>query len=549
MVPPWLMKDVVDDVLINKNMLMLNVVAFSLVGVYFLKGIAAYGQKYLMAWVGQRIVLDLRVQAYGAMQRMSLKYIYGKRVGELLSRVTNDATVLQNTVTNSLVDLIVQSVTTLGMLGFLLYINWRLTLVTFAILPFTVWIINVASRKLRRVGHDIQENLAGLSALAEEALAAIRIVRAFATEDLETKRFQNQNKLNFKAIMRGTQVNGVLASVIDLILISVLAGIFWLGGRTVIDGGMTPGELIAFLGYLGFMAHPVTILTRVISQLQHGLAAAERIFSLLDHDEAIKPPLNPVYLKDIKGDVSFSDLWFRYDEKNAWVLKDLSLSVPRGRTVAIVGPTGTGKSTLVDLIQRFYDPDRGMVTIDGHDLRTLDLTTVRRQIGIVPQDPVLMKGSFKYNISYGCESATEEDVRKAASIAEISDFIESLPDGYDTEIGERGVTLSGGQRQRVAIARAIVRNPRILIMDEATSSLDAQVEKQIQKAMDRAMEGRTSFVIAHRLSTIRGADTIVYLDGGNIIEAGTHQELLNSGGPYSELNSIQHGDSHDRPDS
>lgn len=539
-VPPWLMKNVVDDVLIRKDLFMLNVIAVTLVAVYVVKGVASYGQKYLMTWVGQRVVLDLRLQAYMASQYMSLKYINGHRVGELISRVTNDATVLQSTVTNAVVDLIVQGVTTLGMLGFLIYINWRLTLVTFAVLPLTVWVIDRASKKLRKVGHDIQENLAGLSALAEEALSAIRIVRAFATEDQERLRFERQNMANFKALMRGTQVNAVLSGAVEVLLIAALAAIFWLGGRSVVDGEMTPGDLIAFLGYLGFMAHPVTVLTRVISQLQHGLASAERIFELLDNRERVEQPENPVVLSPVEGAVDFRDLWFRYDDE--WVLRGISLSVKPGETVAVVGSTGSGKSTMVDLIQRFYDPEKGSVEIDGHDVRSLDLTSLRRQIGVVPQDPILMKGTFRYNISYGYDDATDEEIVKAAEIAGISEFIESLPSGYDSEIGERGVTLSGGQRQRVAIARAIVRDPRILIMDEATSSLDAQVEQAIQKAMDRAMEGRTSFVIAHRLSTIRGADRILFLKDGVIVEDGTHSELSRSDGPYSRLYAIQHGE-------
>lgn len=539
-IPPWLMKNVVDDVLIRKDLFMLNLVAISLVAAYVIKALASYGQKYLMTWVGQRVVLDLRLQAYEASQRMSLKYVNGHRVGELISRVTNDATVLQSTVTNAVVDLVVQGVTVFAMLGFLLYINWKLTLVTFGVLPLTIWVMDRASRKLRQVGHDIQSSLAGLSALAEEALSAIRIVRAFATEAMERKRFEEQSLSNFKSLMRGTQVNAVLSGAVEVLLIVALSVIFWLGGRSVVAGQMSPGDLIAFLGYLGFMAHPVTVLTRVISQLQHGLASAERIFELLDNKDRVEAPTNAVVLRPIRGEVSFRDVWFRYDDQ--WVLKGINLTVFPGETVAIVGATGSGKSTMADLIQRFYDPEMGAITIDGMDLSELDLTVLRRQIGVVPQDPILMKGSFRYNIAYGYDDASEDEIRRAAEIAGISDFIDSLPDGYDGEIGERGVTLSGGQRQRVAIARAIIRDPRILIMDEATSSLDVQVEQAIQKAMDRAMEGRTSFVIAHRLSTIRGADRILFLKDGVIEEEGSHMELLRAGGLYSRLNAIQRGE-------
>lgn len=539
-IPPWLLKNVVDDVLIAKKMMVLNVLSIGLVFLFIGKGIASYGHQYLMNWVGQRIVMDLRVRLYDHMQRMSLRYIYGKRVGELMSRITNDVNVLQNMVTTVIVDLVVQGITFLGMLGFLIYINWRLTLVTFAVLPVTVWILDHASKKLRIVGHNIQEELARLSATVQEALSAIRIVRSFVTEDLESNRFKDQNKANFKALMHGVQVQSALSGIIEVILIAALALILWLGGRDVIYGALTPGELIAFLGYLGFLVQPIRVFTRVVSNMQLGLAASERIFAILDTPCEIHSPKNPVPLGTLKGAVTMDDVWFAYVDEQ-WVLKGVSLEAKPGERVAIVGSTGGGKSTLMDLIPRFYDPQRGSVFLDGHNVKSLDLVELRKQIGIVPQDPVLMKGSLAFNIAYGFPDATMEDIIRAAHIAGIHDFIQSLPEGYETEVGERGVTLSGGQRQRVAIARAIIRNPRILILDEATSSLDVAVESQVQEAMEKAMEGRTSFVIAHRLSTIRNADTILVLNEGKISESGSHEELLVRGGLYRHLYDLQFG--------
>ncbi len=545
-VPPWMLKNIVDDVLIAKEMMILNFLATGLVAIYVLKAFASYGQQYLMNWVGQKVVMDLRARLYEHVQSMSLKYIYGKRVGDLMSRITNDANILQNMVTTVIVDLVVQGVTFLGMLGFMIYLNWKLTLITFTILPLVALLLGRASKKLRTVGHDIQEQLARLSAIAQEALSAIRIVLSFATEEQETQRFRQQNQANFKALMRRTQVQAALSGTIEVVLISALAFILWIGGREVVRGNSTPGELIAFLGYLGFLVQPIRVYTRIISGMQHGLAACDRIFSLLDTPVEVKQPADPTIISAMEGNVDFENVWFRY-EKDQWILKGIDLSVKAGENIAIVGPTGVGKSTLMDFIPRFYDPQEGTVRVDGHDVRTLQFKSLRRQIGIVPQDPVLMKGSIAFNISYGLENAEMDQVIQAAKVAGIDGYIRTLPDGYHTEVGERGVTLSGGQRQRVAIARAIIRDPRILIMDEATSSLDIQVEKQIQEAMKKAMEGRTSFIIAHRLTTIREADRIIVLSGGRIAETGDHKTLMASEGIYYRLYQLQFGEGYAKP--
>lgn len=537
--PAWLMKNVVDDVLISRNYTMLNLLSIALVVLFVFKSLFTYGQKYLMGWVGQKIVMDMRIAAYAHLQTLSLKFIHAKRVGELLSRVTNDVNMLQMTVTNVAVDLVIQGVSCVAILSYCLYLNWQLMLYTVIVLPLVVLVLRRASDTLRKVGREMQQKVAELSAVAEEALSAIRIVRAFATEELELNRFTQSNEQNFEVIIRGVKVNAMLNGAVEVLLITGLALVFWLGGRTVLSGGMTPGELIAFLGSLGFLASPINNFTRAVSQLQFGFAAAERIFDLLDNDDCVVTPPQAVQLARLRGEVRFEDVWFSY-EPEQWILKDLNITVKPGEKVAVVGPTGAGKSTLVDLVQRFYDPQKGTVRIDGFDVKTVDLRTLRTQIGVVPQEPVLMKGSIAFNIAYGFDASGEE-VRSAAEIAGISDFIESLPEGYDTEVGVRGVTVSGGQRQRIAIARAIVRNPRIIILDEATSSLDAAVEHQIQAAMDKAMEGRTSFVIAHRLSTIINADRILYLENGHVLEDGTHEELLRKNGAYQKLFSLQYG--------
>lgn len=536
--PPWLLKNVVDDVLIRGDLGYLNLLAVGLVVLFVFKGVAGYGHQYLMTWVGQRVIMDLRLRLYDRMQRLSFRYFSGKRVGELLSRVTNDVNVLQDVTTSVVVDLVVQGVSFIGILGFLIYLNWKLTLVTFTVLPVAAVAIQVTAKKLRRVGHDIQEQLARLSAIAEEALSAIRIVRSFATEDEEYDRFRIQNRANFKALMSGTQVHAALSGIVEVILIMAMAIILWLGGRDVIEGKLTPGELIAFLGYLVLLVQPIRIFSRVVSQLQKGLAAADRVFEVIDQDAEIESPKDPFFLNEIKGEIRFDQVRFAYEEDQP-ILRGIDLTIRPGETLAVVGSTGAGKSTLADMVPRFYDPIQGRVEIDGHDLRTLDLKTLRRQIGIVPQDPVLLKGTIAYNIAYGCPEASQEQIEESARIAGIHEHIVSLPRGYDTEVGQRGTTLSGGQRQRVAIARALIKDPRILIMDEATSSLDVEVEKQVQAAMNKASEGRTSIVIAHRLSTIRSADRIAVLDEGKVVEIGSHDDLMARGGPYFRLYSMQ----------
>lgn len=540
-IPPWLIKNVVDDVLINKEYSTLNLLSMGIVGLYILKAVFGYGNMYLMTWVGQKVVIDIRLELYDHTQRLSLAKLYSKRSGEFLSRITNDVATLQSILASVVVDFVVQSCTFVGIICFLLFINWKLTLVTFLVTPLAILVIDRASSKLREVGGVIQEKLAMVAAIAQEALSSIRIVRAFVTEEKEYERFQEESNRHFKAVMKGTQVRGLLEGIVEVILIAALAFILWLGGRDVINGRLTAGELLAFLTYIGLLVQPIRVLSRVVSTIQQGTASADRVFEILDEKNEVPLPENPIFHIPMEGRITFDDVWFAYN-RNTWVLKGLDFDIPKGRKIAVVGSTGAGKSTIADLIMRFYDPQKGSILIDGIDIRSLDLKSYRKQIGVVPQDPVLMKGTLAYNIGYGYEGVTDSDLTRAAETAGILSFIRSLKDGFDTTVGERGVTLSGGQRQRVAIARAVVRDPRILIMDEATSSLDALVEQQVQDAMRKAMEGRTSIIIAHRLSTVRDADRIVVLSDGKLVEQGTHDELLSIRGHYNKLFMASNGE-------
>lgn len=532
--PPWLLKNVIDDVLVKKQAGMLNFIVAAVILLYVGKAVFNYAQLYLMTWVGQRVIIDIRLELYDKTQRLSLSKLYSERSGEFLSRITNDVATLQNILASAVVDLIVQGTTFLGIVGFVFYLNWKLTLITFAACPVVAFAIDKTSAKLRQVGTTIQERLATVAAIAQEAISSIKIVRSFVTEEEEYERFKAESYSHFGAVMRGTQYKGVLQGAVEVILISALAFVLWIGGRLVISGSLTAGALVAFVTYIGLLGHPLQALSNSFSSIQQGVASADRVFEIIDMDNEVALAENPIVLKPMKGQIRFEDVWFGYDETSQ-VLQGITLDIHEGESVAIVGPTGTGKSTLADLVMRFYDPQKGTIYIDGVDLKQLEIESYRRQTGVVQQDPVLMKGTLAHNIGYGFPDVTEKDLIRAASIAGIYDFIEGLPDKFETEVGERGVTLSGGQRQRIAIARAVVRDPRILIMDEATSSLDALVEKQVQQAMNNAMEGRTSIVIAHRLSTIRNADRIVVLSGGKIVEQGTHDELIELHGHYYNL--------------
>lgn len=535
---PWIIKDMIDKVLAEKDMEMLNYISIGIVVVFLVRGIFYFAQSYLVSYVGQRVVIDIRGQLYRKFQRLPLAYYDNHRTGELMSYISNDVAALQNAMVDKLIELITESSIFVGSLAMMFYLDWKLSLLTFAVVPMVGQAMKIFGRKLKRSGTLIQERLADMTAFLQESLAAVRVVKSFVREQHEIERYDRENERNFEAAMLNIRLMSMLTPTVEFLAALAVTVIVWFGGYEVVEGKITAGALVAFLTYAVNLANPVKRISRVFGTLQQAMAAADRVFALMDLPETIgdKPEAKP--LPRVTGRVKVENVSFSYGE-DAPALRNISFEVQPGQMVAFVGPSGAGKSTIANLLPRFYDVTEGFILVEGMDVRDVTLGSLREQIGIVPQETMLFSGSVWENIRYGRLDATDEEVVKAAKAANADEFIRQLPEGYDTKLGERGVNISGGQRQRLAIARAILKDPRILILDEATSALDTESEKVVQAALDRLMVGRTSFVIAHRLSTIFGADRILVIDHGEIVEAGTHEELLAKGGLYSNLYNIQ----------
>jgi len=543
---PWIIKDVIDDVLTAKDMVMLNFIAAGIIMVFLLRGIFFYGQTYLMAFVGQRVIIDIREALYRHLQRLSLSYFESRRTGAIMSYITNDVAALQAALVESVLELLTESVILIGSMAAMFVIHWKLSLLTFVTMPLVFQAINIFGRKLRRAGTVMQERAADITSVLQETVLAVRVIKSFVREDYEIERFGRENYHNFRAQMKAAQLMATLTPLIEFLAAIGVTVIIWYGGREVIDGHLTSGSLIAFLIYVVNLSNPIKRLSRVYGAIQKALAAAQRVFDVLDTEPDIKDIPGAVDLPPIKGEVAFHNVSFEYKPGEP-ALVDVSLTAKPGQMMAIVGPSGAGKTTIANLIPRFYDPSAGFIAIDGHDIKTVTLASLRRQIGIVPQETILFNGTVYENILYGDLDASREEVIAAAKAANADNFIMEMPQGYETQIGERGTKLSGGQRQRIAIARAILKNPQVLILDEATSALDTESEALVQEALDKLMVGRTSFVIAHRLSTVQRADVILVLEKGRIVEQGTHSELIKAGGLYSKLYQIQFDAKGDSP--
>ncbi len=535
---PWIIKDMIDKVLAEKDMAMLNIISVSIVVVFAVRGFFYYWQSYLVSYIGQRVVVDVREVMFKKFQRMPMAYFDKHQTGETMSYLTNDVAAIQSALVDNLIEFFTESVILVGSVVLMLYIDWKLTLLTLITVPMVGYAMKIFGRKIKSSGTLIQEKLADITSLLQESISSIRIVKSFVREDYEVKRFRRENNLNFRAVMKNVQLTSLLTPTVEFLAAVAVTFIVWFGGYEVVQGIMSAGALVAFLTYAVNLANPVKRLSRIYGRMQQAMAAIDRIFYVLDLEENVADKSDAKILPKVTGKVSVENITFSYDGKHN-ALENVSFEVLPGQMIAFVGPSGAGKSTIANLIPRFYDVQEGAIKIDGYDIRDVTSKSLREQIGIVPQETVLFSTTVMENIRYGKLDATDEEVIAAAKAANADKFIRELPEGYQTKIGERGLNLSGGQRQRMAIARAMLKNPQILILDEATSALDTESEKIVQSALDELMKGRTSFVIAHRLSTIFAADKIFVIDKGRICEAGTHKELLALGGVYSNLYNIQ----------
>lgn len=536
---PWIIKDMIDEVLADKNGTMLNWIAASIIAIFIVRGLFWYGQNYLMSYVGQSVIIDIRAAVLKKLQRLSVSFYDKNKTGTIMSYVTNDVNALQSAMVENTIEMITEGFILIGSVVAMIYLDWRLTLFIVCTFPVVLWFMEFFGKKIRKTGGRIQECTADITSVLQESVASARVIKSFVREDYEVDRFDVENKANFRANMKNAQLMATLTPVVELVAAIGVTMIIWYGGNNVINGTITAGSLVAFLTYAVNISNPIKRLTRVIGNIQKALAAAQRVFMIIDMPEEIAESRDAKQLPEVSGKVEFQNVSFAYNDKGN-VITDLSFSVKPGEVIAIVGPSGAGKSTIANLLPRFYDVNKGDIKIDGHSVREVTLDSLREQVGIVPQETMLFNGSVYNNILYGRLDATKEEIEAAAKAANAHDFIMQLTDGYETKLGDRGVNLSGGQRQRIAIARAILKNPRILILDEATSALDTESERVVQEALDRLMVGRTSFVIAHRLSTVKNADKILVLEKGNLVESGTHDELLALDGLYAHLYKIQY---------
>ncbi|MBK7267696.1 MAG: ABC transporter ATP-binding protein [Ignavibacteriales bacterium] len=511
---------------------------------FILKNIAGYFQAYFLNYVEQGIVRDLRDAAYEQLHKLPISYFKSERVGNLISIIVNDVTAVQNSVSATFLNLIREPLSIIVFLGIAISISWELTLISLVTLPFSAGIISWIGIKLRKYSQRIQEKIADITSVIQETISGVKIVKAFGTENYENNKFKKETGGYFRMVLKITRVRNLSSPITEILSVGVGVVIIYYGGTMVLNNNeIKASEFLGFLFAIFQLLPPIKELSGVNNRIQESSAAGDRIFEIIDTQPDIVNKENAIPVTEFKSEVVFEKVGFAYpDEPGEKVLENINFSVNKGEVVALVGPSGGGKSTLVDLLPRFYDVTSGAIKFDGTDIRDLKIEDLRKFIGIVTQETILFNDSIKNNICYGSTNFSEEKIVEAAKIANAHNFIVEMPNGYDTEIGERGVKLSGGQRQRLAIARALLKNPEIMIFDEATSALDNESEKLVQEALDRLMKSRTVVVIAHRLSTIKNADKILVLQDGNIIQSGSHDSLLEQGGLYKKLYEMQFRD-------
>lgn len=552
---PWPLKVVLDNVLRSKSTQgwlntwiiptfgpdkfgILNFAALAVLAIAIVGAGCSFVEKYVTTSVGQWVTHDLRRTLYSHIQRLSLAYHHHKQTGDLISRVTGDIEAIQSFIVSGLLDSMINSITLVGMLGVMLYLNWQFTLIALSVAPFLFLVVFSYTRRIKKAAREVRKKEGEIVSVMQEVLSSIHVVKAFAREDYEQKRLEVESLEGVEIGLRARALKAKLVPVVEVIVAVGTSLVLWFGARMVLTGVLSAGSLVMFIWYLGKMYKPMQQLSKMTDAYSKALVGYERIREILETDNEIKDVPGARRAPQFRGAIQFDDVSFGY-EPATLVLKDLNLQIEPGQVAALVGPTGAGKSTIISLLPRFYDPTSGVLKIDGQDVRRFQQKSLRQQISFVLQETLLFHGPIWNNIAYGKPEASRAEILRAAELANAHEFIEKLPDGYNTILGERGVTLSGGQRQRIAIARAIIRNTPILILDEPSSGLDAASEKLVFEALDRLMEGKTCIVIAHRLATIRRANCIFVVRDGTIVERGTHEELLRTDGLYAELHAIQ----------
>jgi len=551
---PWPLKIVFDYVFGSKRMagwlagvvgwigtdkfsiLNFAVVAVLLIAVF--GALSSYFEKYLTTSVGQWVMHDLRRVLYSHIQRLSLSFHDQKRTGDLISRVTSDIDAVQNLISQVLLGMLVNVLTLVGMVGVMFYLNWEFTLIALLVAPGLFLVVYHFTHRIKKASRAVRRKEGEVVNVLEEVLSSIRVVKAFAREDFEQKRFERQSLKSVEAALEARSIKAKLPPIVEIIVACGTCLVLWYGARLVLSGALTSGDLLVFLLYLGKMYKPMRELSKMTDTISKASVGWERIREVLENEMQIRDLPRAKRAPRFKGRIEFDHVDFSYNGGQA-VLKDISLTIKPGQLAALVGPTGAGKTTIVSLLPRFYDLTAGEIRIDGKDIRQYKSRSLRQQISFVLQETLLFRATVAQNIAYGKPEATREEIIRAARLANADEFIEQMADGYDTMIGERGVTLSGGQRQRITIARAIIRDAPILILDEPSAGLDAASEKLVFDALENLMQGRTSIVIAHRLATVRRADVIFVIDGGQVVEQGTHEELLDNGGLYAKLYDLQ----------